>query len=139
MAWEIENFWNKRNSNWLDKNKGNINKDGRPRKGISLVNEELKEKGYEPATKSDIETNYMALLQLWEDELKALEVDKTKPMLIRILVKNMLSGKGFDIIEKMLDRWIWKPKQTWDFTVKQPNEWTPDIDKIKMALWENII
>jgi hypothetical protein len=36
--------------------------------------------------------------------LKALEVDKTKPMLIRILVKNMLSGKGFDIIEKMLDR-----------------------------------
>jgi hypothetical protein len=60
-------------------------------------------------------------------------------MLIRILVKNMLSGKGFDIIEKMLDRWIWKPKQTWDFTVKQPNEWTPDIDKIKMALWENII
>ncbi len=116
-----------------------LNPNGRPRKWISLVNEQLKQNGYDPATKSDIETNYMALLQLNEEELKALATDKEKPMLIRILVKNMLSWKGFDIIEKMLDRWIWKPKQTWDFTVKPPSEWTPDIDKIKIALWENII
>jgi hypothetical protein len=29
-------------------------------------------------------------------------------MLVRILAKNMLWGKGFEIIEKMLDRWIGK-------------------------------
>jgi hypothetical protein len=34
--------------------------------------------------------NYMSLLQLEEDQLKEMVNDKTKPMLIRILVKNML-------------------------------------------------
>ena len=101
----------KRNINGLDKNPENINRNWRPKKGIALVNAELKQKWYEPATKADIEANYMALLQLEEQELKLLLEDKTKPMLIRILVKNMLWWKGFDIIEKMLDRWIWKALQ----------------------------
>jgi hypothetical protein len=35
-------------------------------------------------------------------------------MLVRIIIKNMLSWKGFDVIEKMLDRWIGKPKQEID-------------------------
>jgi len=94
------------------------NTTGQPRKWISLVNSELAEKWYAPATKQDIETNYMSLLQLEETELKVMLEDKTKPMLIRILVKNMLWGKGFDIIEKMLDRWIWKAKTTEDITIK---------------------
>jgi len=115
---KIKNFWNKLNSNGLDKNKNNINLNWRPKKWISLVNTELAEKWYEPATKADIEENYMALLQLEEIELKKLLEDKSKPMLIRILVKNMLWGKGFDIIEKMLDRWIWKPTQTTDMNNK---------------------
>lgn len=87
------------------------NKTWQPKKGISLVNAELKEKWYTPATKADIEENYMSLLQLEEDQLKEMVNDKTKPMLIRILVKNMLWWKGFDIIEKMLDRWIGKAVQ----------------------------
>jgi len=83
----------------------------RPKKGISLVNSELKSQWYEPATKNDIELNYMNLLQLSESELKKLLEDKSKPMLIRILIKNMLSWKWFDIIERMLDRGIGKAKQ----------------------------
>lgn len=118
----------KANSNWLDKNKDNINRNWRPRKWISLVNAELKEKWYSPASKADIEENYMSLLQLEEVELKKLLEDKSKPMLIRILIKNMLSWKGFDIIEKMLDRWIGKAVQKmewdlnfkWDIIVKTP-------------------
>ena len=89
-----------------------LNPNWRPRKWISLVNAELKEKWYSPATKAEIEENYMSLLQLEEDQLKEMATDKTKPMLIRILIKNMLWWKGFDIIEKMLDRWIGKSKQT---------------------------
>lgn len=46
----------------------------------------------------------MQMLQLEEKELKAIVEDKDRPMLIRILAKNMLGGKGFEIIEKMLDR-----------------------------------
>jgi hypothetical protein len=87
------------------------NPKGQPRKGIGLVNDELKEKWYNPATKQDIETNYMSLLQLSKNELIELWKDESKPMLIRIIVKNMLWWKGFDIIEKMLDRWIWKSVQ----------------------------
>ena len=50
-------------------------------------------------------------MNLNEKELKELLTDEKQPMLVRIIVKNMLSGKWFDIIEKMLDRAIWKPKQ----------------------------
>jgi hypothetical protein len=39
-------------------------------------------------------------------------------MLIRILAKNMLWWKWFDIIEKMLDRWIWKANQSINQEVK---------------------
>ena len=87
------------------------NPNGQPRKGISLVNKQLEEKGYSPASKQDIEANYMSMLQLWESELIELWQDKNQPMLVRILAKNMLWWKGFDIIEKMLDRWIWKSVQ----------------------------
>jgi len=97
-----------------------------PRKGISAVNEELKNKWYSPATKQDIEANYMAMLQLEEHELKAMIDDKTRPMLIRILAKNMLGWKGFEIIEKMLDRWIGKATQTNEHTWK---DWWPILIK----------
>ena len=88
--------WETANPNW------------RPKKGISLVNSELAEKWYKPATKQDIEANYMSMLQLPQDELLKIWNDKDKPMLIRIIAKNMLWWKGFEIVEKMLDRWIWK-------------------------------
>lgn len=110
-----------------------LNPNWRPKKWISLVNVELKEKWYEPATKADIEANYMSLLQLEEQELKMLLEDKTKPMLIRILVKNMLWWKWFDIIEKMLDRGIWKAVQkeeiksnilhSWNIKIELPKIW----------------
>ena len=93
-----------RNPNW------------QPRKWISLVNKELEEKWYKPASKQDIEENYMQMLQLEEKELKSMLEDKNKPMLIRILAKNMLWGKWFDIIEKMLDRWIGKSTQKSEIT-----------------------
>ena len=98
-----------------------------PKKGIWLVNDELKEKWYNPATKSDIEVTYMSLFQLSQQELIELWKDESKPMLIRIIVKNMLWWKGFDIIEKMLDRGIWKAVQkeqvehTWNITISDIN------------------
>ena len=44
------------------------------------------------------------MLQLGQADLTAFANDKDKPMLVRIIAKNMLDKKGFDIIEKMLDR-----------------------------------
>lgn len=88
------------------------NPNGRPKKGISYVNDQLSKEWYKPATRQDIEANYMAMIQLPQAKLKAFTEDKDKPMLVRIIAKAMLSGKGFDVIEKMLDRWIGKAKET---------------------------
>lgn len=107
MAGEIEHI------KWkgFDKNPQNINMNWRPKKWIALVNSELAEAWYTPATKADIEANYMSMLQLWQDKLTEMANDKNQPMLIRIISKNMLWWKWFDIIEKMLDRWIGKAVQ----------------------------
>ena len=107
MAGEIEHIRGK----WFDANPQNINFKWRPKKGISLVNQELEEAWYTPATKTDIEANYLSMLQLGRQKLEELQKDETKPMLVRILAENMLWGKGFDIIERMLDRGIWKAVQ----------------------------
>jgi len=101
----------KDNTNGFQKNPQNINRKGQPRKGLSAVNHELKAKGYEPATKQDVQATYKHLLQLGQEDLEEIHDDKSKPMMARILAKNMLSKKGFDIIEKMLDRSQWKPIQ----------------------------
>ena len=99
--------------------KGEVrNQTGQPRKWISAVNFELEQKGFNPATKQDIEANYMSMMQLWEQDLKDLMNNKDKPMFVRILAKNMLGGKWFDIIEKMLDRWIWKATISQEITWK---------------------
>lgn len=87
------------------------NPNGRPRRGIAVVNEELKEAGFLPASKQDIEANYLSMIGADEATLKAMANDKDRPMLVRVLAKNILGGKGFDVIERMLDRGIGKPTQ----------------------------
>ena len=112
------------------------NKTWQPKKGIALVNSELAAKWFSPATKQDIEANYMAMLQLWKQDLIELWNNEDKPMLVRIIAKNMLGWKWFDIIEKMLDRWIWKPKQTeevkveWDLNINVSD--ITDMDNTKL-------
>ena len=50
----------------------------------------------------------MRLIQLTIPELENKVKDGTQPALIRIVGKAILGGKGFDIIEKMLDRSVGK-------------------------------
>lgn len=101
-------FWWKRNTNWFNKNPQNINRKWRPKKWVSFVNEELKKEGYTQVKKQDIIENYLSLINLPEEKLKIMVNDSTLPIFVRILIKNILSKKWFDIIEIMLDRAIWK-------------------------------
>ncbi|RAL56510.1 hypothetical protein BLM37_03290 [Candidatus Gracilibacteria bacterium GN02-873] len=106
----LENFKGKNGINNFAKNPQNINRKGRPKKGVNAVNAELTKKGYEPARKSDIEAIYMQLVNLPQDMLEKLVKDKKQPMIVRIVIRNMLhSTKGFEILEKILDRGIGKP------------------------------
>ena len=104
MAGEIEHIKGK----GFDKNPQNINRKGRPRKLISDVIAQLEEQGIKPATKTDIQDIYMRLMNVEIPELEKIVKDSTQPVLVRIVGKSVLSGKGFDIIEKMLDRSIGK-------------------------------
>ena len=85
-----------------------LNPNGRPRKLITDVIKQLEELGIKPATKPDIQDIYMRLINVEIPELEQIVKDSTQPVLVRIVGKNVLSGKGFDIIEKMLDRSIGK-------------------------------
>ena len=106
----------KDNVNGFQKNPQNINRKGRPRKMISDVIAELEKQGIKAATKPDIQDIYMRLINIEIPELEKIVKDEEQPVLVRIVGKNVLSGKGFDIIEKMLDRSIGKAKQKTDIT-----------------------
>lgn len=84
---------------------------GRPRKTINSVNKELEEQGIKPTTANEIKDIYLRLVNMEMTELKALVEESKQPALIRIVGKKILSDKGFDIIEKMLDRSIGRATQ----------------------------
>ena len=102
------NFKDKINTAGFQNKPENINKTGRPKKTIGAVNIELEKQGFTEASKNDIVSCYLRLIQLPFSELEIKIADITQPALISIVGKAILSGKGFDVIEKILDRGIGK-------------------------------
>lgn len=80
------------------------NPKGRPPRLLRHVLEEWKAKGYEPVSKAQIREAYEMLINLNEDELKEAAINKKSPMIVRIVAKGMLAGKGFEVAERMIDR-----------------------------------
>jgi hypothetical protein len=109
-------FGNKRNTNGLDKKPENINRKGQPRKLIGDVVNDLKSQGVIPASKTDIVDCYLQLIQLPKSDLEAKIKDNNQPSLVTIVGKAILSGKGFEVIEKVLDRGIGKADQKLDLS-----------------------
>ena len=102
-----------------------LNPNGRPRKTISAVNVELEASGATEATKQDITSCYLRLIQLSIPELEAKIKDSQQPALVRIVGKAIISGKGFDVIEKVLDRGIGKPVNVTELTGKDGKDLIP--------------
>lgn len=105
-----------------------MNPNGRPRKTISAVNVELEASGATEATKQDITSCYLRLIQLSIPELEAKVKATDQPALIRIVGKAILSGKGFDVIEKVLDRGIGKPDQKVGLNIAIEQPLFPDAE-----------
>lgn len=93
------------------------NPKGRPPKLVSSLIQELKDEGYERVGATQIVESYELLTGMPEDEIRQKVNDKSQPMIIRIVGKAMLSAKGFEILEKMLDRAQGRPKQSIDADV----------------------
>lgn len=92
------------------------NPHGRPPKLLTRILRDLKKQGYEEIKPSHIREAYQILLGLDEEGIKKMMKDKSTPMLLRIVGKEMLSKKGVSMIEKMLDRAHGKPQQFVDHT-----------------------
>ncbi len=105
-----------KDGNGFDKNPQNINKTGANRKSIATVNVDLEANGYKAASKQDIIDCYLRLINIDLKELGDMVKDDSQPAMIRIVGKAILSGKGFDVIEKVLDRGIGRPDNKTDIT-----------------------
>ena len=102
----------------FDKNPNNINRKGRPRRLVSSIIQDLKEKGIVQVKAIDIVEAFEMLFNLESKEIAEIANNDKNPYFIRRVAKEMLSGKGFDIIERMIDRVHGKPKQATEITGK---------------------
>lgn len=93
------------------------NPNGRPPKLLTELMRDLNAKGYERVTSGQIVEAYETLFGLDESQLKAVTANKALPMVSRIVAKAMLSTRGFEILERMLDRAQGRPKQSIDADV----------------------
>lgn len=93
------------------------NPKGRPPKLLTDLMKDLKAKGYEQVTSGQIVEAYETLFGLDELTLKTVVANKELPMVSRIVAKAMLSTRGFEILERMLDRAQGRPKQSIDADV----------------------
>ena len=114
----------KRNTNGFKTNKQNINRKGRPRRLVSSIIQDLKEKGIVQVKATDIVEAFEMLFNLESKEIAEIANNDSNPYFIRRVAKEMLSGKGFDIIERMIDRVHGKPKQATEITGKDGKDLT---------------
>lgn len=100
MSWNIEYLQWK----WFDANPQNINRGGRPRKQFSVILSEVEELWYKSPSSSEIAQLCWLLLSLSEAELKRINRGDEFPMIMKIIASRLLSNRGFETVEKILDR-----------------------------------
>ena len=91
-----------------------LNPKGPTPKLLSTITAELKAKGYERATANQVADAFETLMNVPQDELAKMVKDEKAPMSLRIVGKAMLTAKGWEVLQAMLDRAHGKPKQSVD-------------------------
>jgi hypothetical protein len=94
------------------------NPKGPPPRLLSTITAELKAKGYERATANQVADAFETLMNVPQDELAKMVKDEKAPMSLRIVGKAMLTAKGWEVLQAMLDRAHGKAKQAIDMDVK---------------------
>ena len=100
--------------------KGEVrNPTGRPKKSFSMLNQRLKDEGYEVLTRSQIMEAYSLIFSLDEAKVKEIATDKEQPLVIRLIIKELTnadtSGKA---IQDMRNYVFGQAKQEIEQTVK---------------------
>lgn len=107
--------------------KGDPGGPGRPPRLLSTIVAELKAKGYQRATAGAVVEAFEMLMNVPEDVLTEMVKDKSQPMSLRIVGRSMLTAKGWEVLQAMLDRAHGKPKQSHDLTGNLANS-TPVVN-----------
>lgn len=89
---------------------------GRPPKLLSTIVAELRAQGYERATANQVADAFETLMNVPEDELVKMVKDIKSPMSLRIVGKAMVTAKGWEVLQAMLDRAHGKAKQQVDLS-----------------------
>ena len=92
---------------------------GPPPRLLSTITAELKAKGYERATANQVADAFETLMNVPEDELVKMVKDTKSPMSLRIVGKAMVTAKGWEVLQAMLDRAHGKAKQSVDVSEKR--------------------
>lgn len=81
-----------------------LNPHGRPRKTIRTMIADFESAGLIIPSNDEIGKMYLYIATLNEEELKKLLSDKEQPMMTRIIAKGVLSKKGLDVIDRIVNR-----------------------------------
>ena len=98
------------------KNDPRINRDGRPPKLLTQLNAELKERGYEPVTESQVVEAYLTLLNMNKGDILEYVNSGDVPAIFEIAAKGIGGKQGLQAVEKLLERALGKPKEKHDHT-----------------------
>lgn len=120
------------NTNGFGENPQNINRNGRPKKSFSLLNEKLKEEGYEPLSRSQLVEAYSLLFSVDEAKIQEIADDVSQPLAIRLIIAELTdqSTRG-NAIKDMRDYLFGKALQHTDVTSKGETVNIPIINIIK--------
>jgi hypothetical protein len=99
---------------WVKGQSGNPK--GKPPILMTSILKELKASGYERVGAATVVEAFENLMGLPEQKLKELLLDENNPMSVRIIIKAMLSAKGWDVLQAMFDRAHGKSLQHVDLT-----------------------
>jgi len=81
-----------------------LNPKGRPRKTIRTMISDFEKAGLIVPSNDEIGKMYLYIATLNEKELSELLHDKEQPMMVRIIAKGVLSKKGLDVIDRIVNR-----------------------------------
>jgi len=115
-----KNFGNKGNTKGFREHPENINREGRPRKLVNHINEELKAEGYDPVKPDQVKDAYLTIVNLPFSRIKQMATTKSDnfPALYKIVAREMIGKRGLEMLDRLLDRAIGKATQPLDHTNK---------------------
>jgi len=105
----------------FSKENGNINLNGRPKRIITILEEQLKGEGHHPVSKPEFISYMTTIIGLPEDKWNEIKALETTPKFIRILMERIEKDNQYKVIPDILDRIFGRAKEEFILNHKGDN------------------